>query len=399
MNQVDQSQPRLSFGAIQAMIILVVSTGIAATDLYVPSFPSMARDLAVSHEAVQSTVGFFFWGVVLSAPIYGILSDMHGRRIILMIGLGIFTFFSFLAPMTDSITTLLICRFFQGIGSGVTGVVPLALQTEMLTPEENAKMMSTNGAIIALTPALAPALGGVIEVHYGWRMSFWVIFALCVASLAMSAAKAVETNFTPNRTPLFKQLREMFGMLKSRNFLSANLMIAGIFGAAWGYIVVSSVLFQRHYNVDPDTYGLFSTLIVSGYVFGSLINRKLIARFGIHSCLKLGLSFTVLASVLHILNGLSGTEGAWSVAGTQLIYIFGMAFIFGPGMALAMECFPNNRGAAASFVSFFRNVSAALGAGMGFLVRESTILDMGIACLLLTIMSILALRAYRSKKV
>jgi EmrB/QacA subfamily drug resistance transporter len=110
----------------------------------------------------------------IAVPITGKLSDMFGRKWLLVVGMVIFTLGSFLCGISQSITELVIFRAFQGIGFGMMSALGFIVIADIFPPEERGKYGGLMAGVFGLSTLIGPTLGGFLTDTFSWR---WVFFA------------------------------------------------------------------------------------------------------------------------------------------------------------------------------------------------------------------------------
>ncbi|MBC7883531.1 MAG: MFS transporter [Anaerolineae bacterium] len=109
-----------------------------------------------------------------TVPIYGKLSDLYGRKPILLIGISIFLVGSMLCGLAPTILTLAICRGLQGLGAGAITALAFTIPADLYVPAERAKLQGLFTSVFALSSVLGPFLGGFLTDTLGWRWIFYV---------------------------------------------------------------------------------------------------------------------------------------------------------------------------------------------------------------------------------
>jgi EmrB/QacA subfamily drug resistance transporter len=133
-------------------------------------------------------------------PLYGKLSDIHGRRLTLLIGIGIFIAGSAACALAPTMPALIIARAVQGLGGG--GLIALAQTTiaDIMVPRERAQYQAYFGAVFATASIAGPVLGGIMAEHMHWSVIFWINLPLGLAALAMTyhALRALPAHHRPH---------------------------------------------------------------------------------------------------------------------------------------------------------------------------------------------------------
>ena len=105
----------------------------------------------------------------VTVPLYGKLSDVHGRRLLFLIAITVFLVGSALCGLAQNMTQLVLFRAIQGLGAG--GLFPLTLATigVVVPPRDRGRYQGLIGATWAAASIAGPALGGLIVDHATWR--------------------------------------------------------------------------------------------------------------------------------------------------------------------------------------------------------------------------------------
>ena len=124
---------------------------------------------------------FYVWAVTIylltstvTVPIYGKLSDLYGRKPIMMIGIGLFLAGSALAGLSQEMWQLVLFRGIQGLGAGALFPIALAIIGDLFTPAERGKYQGLFGLVFGVAFLLGPAIGGTLTDTFSWHAIFYV---------------------------------------------------------------------------------------------------------------------------------------------------------------------------------------------------------------------------------
>jgi EmrB/QacA subfamily drug resistance transporter len=186
------------YGLMLAMFLSALNQTIVATAL-----PTIGRDFGNFDNLSWVIIAYLLSSTVVS-PLYGKLSDIHGRRAMMLVALGLFVAGSVLAAIAPDMATLIVGRTLQGIGGG--GIVPLTQTTiaDMITPRERGRYQAYMGTSWIVAGVAGPALGGLVAEHLLWSLIFWlnVPLGLLAALLANHAMKRLPRHERPHRLDL-----------------------------------------------------------------------------------------------------------------------------------------------------------------------------------------------------
>jgi EmrB/QacA subfamily drug resistance transporter len=186
------------YGLMLAMFLSALNQTIVATAL-----PTIGHDFGDFENLSWVIIAYLLSSTVVS-PLYGKLSDIHGRRAMMLLALGLFVVGSVASAAAPDMATLIAGRTLQGIGGG--GIVPLTQTTiaDMITPRERGRYQAYMGTSWIVAGVAGPALGGLIAEHFHWSLIFWlnVPFGLVAALLTHHAMKRLPRHERPHRVDI-----------------------------------------------------------------------------------------------------------------------------------------------------------------------------------------------------
>lgn len=185
----------------------------------------------------------------ITVPIYGKLSDLFGRKWLLLFAVVVFLIGSALSGASQTMTQLIFFRGFQGLGAGGLMSIAIAVVGDIFTPRERAKWQGVTGSVSALASILGPALGGFLTDHISWRWVFYVNLPIGIAAMLVLIF-------------LMPTLRTGTGRAKI-DYTGVALLIAGSVPLLLGFSWAGS---QYDWN-SPQIIGLFIGAAVASVAF------------------------------------------------------------------------------------------------------------------------------------
>ena len=149
--------------------------GFLATDMYLPAFSLIQDEFATTQQYIGLSLSIFLLGMALGQIVYGPLSDRIGRIKVLVSGMLLFSLASLLAAFSANFETFLVARFLQALGACSAAVIWQSVVIDRYSGKVSERIFATIMPLVALSPALAPILGSVLEGQFGWRSIFVVL--------------------------------------------------------------------------------------------------------------------------------------------------------------------------------------------------------------------------------
>ena len=194
-------------------------------DMYLPAFPHVAADMHVNMTTVSLTLSSYFIALGFGQIFYGPLLDRYGRKRPLYVGLVLYILGSFGCAFAPGIYALIALRFIQGIGGCAARVGAVAMVRDFFPVEESAKVFSLMFLFIAVSPMLAPSVGGFMMLWMSWRVVFLVL-GLIVAAIFALVYFLLPEGHTPDPAISLKPLpivKEYWAILKNPRFATYTL--------------------------------------------------------------------------------------------------------------------------------------------------------------------------------
>src|SRR6516225_8633649 len=168
------------FGLMLAMFLAALNQTIVATAL-----PTIGRDFR-DFELLPWIVTAYLLSSTVVAPLYGKLSDIYGRRAMMLASIGIFVAGSAACAAAHDMIMLILGRGLQGIGGG--GILPLAqaILADAVAPRERGRYQAYMGSVWVTAGLGGPVVGGILTEHFHWSIIFWVNVPLGLVALSLA---------------------------------------------------------------------------------------------------------------------------------------------------------------------------------------------------------------------
>ena len=155
-----------------ALLAALVALGPLSVDVYLPAMPTMMVALDTDIRHMHLTLSSYLTGFALFHLACGPLADRFGRKPILIGGTVLFVAACVGCSLAETVDELVFFRFIQGIGACVGPTLARAVARDIFGPTRAARALSLIAMMMALAPAIAPAMGGVMMLWLPWPSSF-----------------------------------------------------------------------------------------------------------------------------------------------------------------------------------------------------------------------------------
>jgi DHA1 family bicyclomycin/chloramphenicol resistance-like MFS transporter len=379
----------------------LVAYGPVSTDLYLPSLPAMQQALATDIAGVQMTLTAFVWGFALAQLVYGPLSDRFGRRPVLLVGLVLFLMASLVCVAATTIEGLIAGRFLQALGACAGPVLGRAVVRDLYGPLDAGRVLAYMGTAMALIPAAAPTLGGVLEVTFGWRANFVALTLFGVMVLALTWFGLPESHYERDDTATrpARIISNFATLLRHRGFLGSTLAVSAAFAGLFSFISGSPFVLIEVLGLPPDRFGFAFLVAVVGFMGGSYLSGRLVRRLGTPRLVTVGCGLCFVGGLSMALLAFSGVISLAAVLVPCGIYFAGAGLAIPVGFAAALAPFPRMAGAASSLLGFLQmGLGGLAGMAVGHFYDGST-WPMALAMALGGSLALLACRLLRQTPV
>jgi DHA1 family bicyclomycin/chloramphenicol resistance-like MFS transporter len=351
------------------MLSLLTALGPLSTDMYLPSLPAIQAAFGTDGVGTQLTLSAYLVGFAVGQIFYGPISDKLGRKPAVLTGLALYCFASAMCALAPTIEWLIGARFLQALGAAGPIVLGRAMVRDLYDGARAGKELSRMGMIMGLVPAVAPALGGILEVAFGWRSNFWS--ALAAASVLATATLLLlpETLKQARPEPLsIPGIFRGFGTLLQNPAYRAYIGLSGFtYAGLFAFISGSSFVLQNNYGLSPFAFGLSFGLSVIGFISGTIVAQRVVGRLGLDGTIAIGVGCLATGGVsMLVLMMLVKTGSSLEVTLPQALYAAGVGLVLPQANAGAMMPFPDRAGAASSLQGLSQmTFAAAVGVGLG----------------------------------
>ena len=341
---------------IALLLAALSALGPFSIDTYLPSFHAIGASLQATPWQVQQTLTAYLLPFALMALWHGAISDALGRRRVILVTLALFGLASAGCAFATRIEHLWILRALQGITAGAGIVIGRAIVRDLFDGAAAQRLMSHITMMFALAPAVAPLIGGRLQLWFGWRAVF-VFLVLMTFSLWLACWRLLPETLPPERRQSLHAgyLARTYGrVLTSPAFLLACAALAFNFGGFFLYVMSAPVFLMQHLGIAETGFLWLFGPAMCGLMSGSWVAGRLAGKLSLRQTILRGYLCMGAAALLNLaLNLLWPPSLPWNLLPIPL-YTFGMSLAMPCLTLLALDPFPAQRGLAASCQMFLQ---------------------------------------------
>lgn len=363
---------RIPFPEFLALIGVMMAVGALTLDMMLPALGVMGDELGLTDpNRRQEVITAFLIGIGVGQLFYGPLSDLYGRKRMLLIGLAIFIVASLWATVAHSFEAMLAARVLQGFGAAAPRVISAAIVRDCFVGDRMARVMSFAMLVFIVVPIFAPALGMAVLLVGDWPAIFLFTAAFALVLALWSGFRLPETHSGeagPGRGPehgIAARIAHGVGVvLRTRVTMGYSLALGFLFTLLMTYVATAQQVFQDIYQ-QGDRFPLVFGAIAAVIAVANILNARFVMRFG---------AARIAMAALWLLVAVTGALLLLSLAGNPSlpvywIFMSAILFLFAavtPNLnALAMVPMGQVAGTASSFIGCFTTLMAS---GLGWLI-------------------------------
>ncbi|MEQ9724193.1 multidrug effflux MFS transporter [Pseudomonas sp. WHRI 8822A] len=347
-------------GRVVALLAGLSAISVLSTNIILPAFPEIGRQLGVSSRELGLTLSSFFITFALAQLVVGPLADRFGRKRLVLGGLTLFVLGTLVAGLASSLDILIAGRVIQALGVCAAAVLARAIARDLFEGETLARALSLTMIATATAPGFSPLLGSLLTTALGWRAIF-VMVGIAAIVIAFFYARGLGETLPPERR-VMQSVRQVMGaygrLLGDGRFIlpavAVSLLMSGLF-ASFG---AAPAILMTGMGLSSLQAGLYFAATVFVVFAAGLVAPRLGRRFGSRRVASVGLATAVLAGGL-LLIGPSDPGLAWYSL-SMVTFLWGMGLANPLGTAITMGPFGNEAGLASALLGFLTMGAAAI---------------------------------------
>ena len=396
-------RPLVLAAVMAAMFMIAIEATIVST-----AMPQIAGQLGDLHLYAWVFASFLLTQTATTV-VFGKLSDLYGRRPVLLFGIVVFLLGSLLCGLAWSMPSLILFRLIQGVGAGAIQPVSLTVVGDLYSARERGRIQGYLASVWGISSVAGPLVGGLIIGHLSWPWIFWInlpigvvaaalflrflhegverrsrqidalgaaLFTAAIAALMMALTAAGEAPAAALWPAVgfvvaailfvIQERRAADPMLDIRLWMQRPIATANTATLLSGMTVIGLTAFLPMYvqgvlRQSPLIAGLTLTLMVLGWPIGATTAARSFVRFGLRPILLVGATLLPLGAIAFVVLGPASSPIV--AAGGSVVMGLGMGFLSTAAIVIIQDSVAwAQRGAATASNIFARNLGSTLGA-------------------------------------
>ncbi|HEX5171334.1 MAG TPA: multidrug effflux MFS transporter [Cyclobacteriaceae bacterium] len=357
---------------------LLTAIGPFSIDMYLPAFPAIARGLNTSIAQVMLSLSSFFIGISAGQLVYGPMLERFGRKKPLYVGLIIYLFASIGCAFTLSVNSLIAFRFLQALGSCAGMVTSRAIVRDLFEVKDNAKVFSSLMLVVAVSPIIAPTVGGYITAALGWRYVFAMLILVDIAILAgvyflLPESKKPDPSHSLRPMAIAKNFASIIVQPKFYIYaLTGSIAASGLYA----YISGSPHVFIELFGVNEKQYGWIFAIIAVGIISASQVNTFVLRKHSSEKVVHVALLVQCMIGMALAGVSLLELKELYLTIFLIFLYVSCQGFIFPNASALTLAAFGHNAGNASALMGAIQMGIGAMASAVVSFLQNNTALPM-----------------------
>lgn len=359
------AEPRAAEPVMPSAVFMIVLVGIAALapmsmQIYLPAVPAIQMDFAIAPSLAQLPLSLSMVAIAISTLFYGPLSDRHGRRPLLFIGLALLVIGSLICAAAPNIWVLIAGRIAQAAGAGAGLVLTRAIIRDVFSADRVASVFSYLTIAVVVAPMLSPSIGGVLADLFGWRSVFVFVGVAALAVGVAARHRVVETNTTLVPLPGLAGMLASFGcLLRVPAYCGYALQSAFAISVFFAFSSAAPFVVIGQMGVSAAEYGVYFIIVSLGFMAGNFTAARISRRVGADAMIVVGCLMSLAATSLLALMILVWPDEPLSIFGPATFFALGNGLTMPNAQAGIVNVDPRAAGAATGLSAFLQMVIAA----------------------------------------
>lgn len=368
-----------------------------ATDIYLPSMPSMATDLKLPESSIQLTLSIFLISYGLTQFFAGSVVDSFGRYKVSMISLALFIVTFLVTATTKNIMVIYAMRVLHGALSGFAVVSKRAFFVDVYEGEQRKHYLSIMTIVWSVGPIVAPFIGGYLQQNFGWQSNFYVLAGYSLLLLILEFIFSGETLKTRNPFRLSFLIKEYESMFRTKDFFYGMIMCGLSYAMVIFFNLCGAFIIEHKMGYSEVAAGYVSLILgcawmTGGFLGKALINKAFLPKIRYANFIQLIIIVLMFATSYF-------TKSMYSLVAFAFAVHVTAGFIFNNYFSYCIGRFPNSAGIAGGLtggVAFI--ITSAISYGIVSIIKPEMQLQVAEGYFILGILGLFILSMIKIRK-
>ena len=333
-----------------AILLCIPILGIGI-DLYTPALPNITYFFNTTTYMTKTSISIFILGAFVAMPIFGSMSDIYGRRKIVIYSLIVNSLSNICILFSKDIIIFLIFRFVSGAALGAVGATIRAIITDLYIGANLKKTSTLITTSWAMGPIIAPFVGGAIQQYFGWKIIF-ILLAFYSALCSILVLKYIPESKPKETRIVYRNVLQNYITIIKNTYFLATIMICGLLYASLTYFgLIGSIYIQNKLGYSSISFGRLALIVGFAYLTGTILSR-LLFRY-IEKNMNILFIIVLLTNIICLIcSYITNLSLAILLFNTIIISII-LGMIYALFFSASLAIFPNAAGSAGALASTF----------------------------------------------
>ena len=249
-----------------------------ATDIYLPSMPTMAIELQQPETKIQLTLTLFLISYGITQFFAGSVVDSFGRYRVTLVSLGLFMVSFLVTALTRDIMVIYAMRILQGVLAGFAIVSKRAFFVDVFEGEQRKHYLSVMTIVWSVGPIVAPFLGGYLQKLFGWQSNFYVLAGYSLVLLILELLFSGETLKVKKPFVINFVLKEYDMMFRTKDFFYGMLMCGVSYAMVIFFNLCGAFIIEHKMGYSEVVAGYVSLILGLAWMSGGFLGKFLIDK-------------------------------------------------------------------------------------------------------------------------
>ncbi len=368
-----------------------------ATDIYLPSMPSMATELQQPESRIQLTLSIFLISYGLTQFFAGSIVDSFGRYKVSMASLALFVVSFLVTATTQNILVIYAMRILQGILSGFAVVSKRAFFVDVYEGEKRKHYLSIMTIVWSVGPIIAPFIGGYLQKSFGWQSNFYVLAGYSLLLFLFELIFSGETLKKRNPFHVEFLLKEYESMFRAKDFFYGMIMCGLSYSMIMFFNLCGSFIIEHKMGYSEVVAGYVSLILGFAWMAGGFLGKALIRKAFVPKIRYA--NFIQLFLIILMLGASYAVNSLYSLVAFAFAIHVTAGFIFNNYFSYCIGRFPDSAGMAGGLtggVAFI--ITSAVSYGIVAVIRPQMQLGVAEGYLVLGILGLFVLSLVKLRK-